>query len=92
MGMKSTLAEMHLKSRIDISDMMNGDEIDLILYADLPENLIKLSPFLASAHERTCGIKGEFTPLERNHVTSHLFLFFEEESSNSLFGKKGSSG
>jgi hypothetical protein len=56
--MKTTLMEMDLKSRINISNMMDGNEFDFFLNSDLLEKMIKLSSFLAPTQKSTCGIEG----------------------------------
>src|SRR5512136_1359523 len=89
--MKAALMEMDLKSGVHISDVMDGNEFDFFLDSDLFEKMVKLSTLLASTQKGTCGIESEAPSLKRNHIPSHLFLFFEEKDPEPPLGQEGSS-
>jgi hypothetical protein len=89
-GMKATLVEVDLKSGINISDVMDGNEFDFFLDSNLFENMVKLSTLLAPTHKGTCRIEGEVPPFERNHVPPHLFLLLKKKSVETFSGEKGS--
>ena len=82
---------MNLKPGIDVSDVMDGDKLNLLVCPDLLKNLIKLSALLTSTDKGTCGIKSESIPFEGDHITSHLFLFFKEKGLQPSLRKKGGS-
>jgi hypothetical protein len=89
-GMKAALMEMDLKSGINISDVMNGNEFDFFLSSDLFEKMVKLSSLLAPTHKGTCGIEGEVPSFERDHIPSHLFLLLKKKGVETFSGEKSS--
>jgi hypothetical protein len=88
--MKTALTEMDLKSGINISNVMDGNEIDFFLDPDLFEEMIKLSALLAPAHKGTCGIEAEVPLFERDDVPSYLFLLFKKSGVETSSGEKSS--
>jgi hypothetical protein len=89
-GMKTALTEMDLKSGINISNLMDGNEFDFFLDSDLFEKMVKLSTLLAPTHKGTCGIAGEAPSIERDDISSRLFLLFKKKGVETFFGEKSS--
>jgi hypothetical protein len=90
--MKAVGMETNLKSRINVSNVLNRDKFHFLMNVQFLANSVKLSTRLASPHKCTRGIKLESAPFEGDHIASHLVLFFKEESFTSLLSKKGRSG
>jgi hypothetical protein len=81
---------MDLKSGINISDVMDGDEFNFFLGSDLFEKTIKFSPLLAPTHKSTCGIEGEGPSFERDDIPSHLFFLLKKKDVQTFSGEKSS--
>jgi hypothetical protein len=89
-GIETALMETDLKTGINISDVMDGNEFHLLLGSDLLEKMVKLSTLLAPTHKGTCGIESEASSFERDHVSSHLFFLLKKKGMEPFSGKKSS--
>jgi len=89
-GMKTALMEMDLKSGINVSNVMDGNEFDFFLDSDLFEKMIKLSTLLAPTQKGTCGIEGKVPSFERDHIPSYLFLLLKKKGVETFSGEKSS--
>jgi hypothetical protein len=89
-GMKTALMEMDLKSGINVSNVMDGNEFDFFLDSDLFEEMVKLSTLLAPTQKGTCGIEGEVPSFERDDIPSHLFLLLKKKGVEPFSGEKSS--
>jgi hypothetical protein len=82
--------EMDLKSGINISDVMDGNEFDFFLGSNLFEKVVKRSTLLAPAHKGTCGVEGEVPSFERDGIASHLFLLLKQKGVETFSCEKSS--
>jgi hypothetical protein len=69
---------MNLKPGIDVSDVVDRNKIDLLMGANLFKDLMKFSTLVTSSDKGACRIESRPLPFEGDHITSRLFLFFEE--------------